>query len=65
MEGTLFLLVTVTGFQESMGAPRLAPQIPLRLSAAALWTELLDILHLGHPEIVRRVTVRKEMEGKL
>lgn len=63
MEGTLFPLVTVMEFQESVGASRLVPQTPLRLSAAAMCPELLNILHYGHPGLVRMVTVCKAMEG--
>lgn len=65
MEGTLFPLLTVMGFQEWVGASTLVPQTLLRLSAVAVCPELLNILHHGHPELVRMVTVCKGMEGKL
>lgn len=57
MEGTLFSLVTVVGFQELVGASRLAPQTPLKLSAVAMCPEFLNILHHGHPELERMVAV--------
>lgn len=36
MEGTLFPLVTVMGFQELVHTSRLAPQTPLRLSVVSV-----------------------------